>query len=235
MLGKGELCSGFVARPPREGRREGEKGRPGSLLAREYFLLVSFISLRPNVFLLLQEWNRMSDEEKLPYQTKAHDDTMRYREAMTVFKDGGAGVCAAMVFHLGCVAGGAACWCWCCSLITTVWVASLSRDAPIPIYRRSTGMTLFSLRCIYAKLFFLSLCFFFALMNEAALLLAHCFSYLHFSNVSLFFPLLFLQTLSRVTWRHGGKRMPRRHSSMMTTKKGAKEHEAKWPRKQSKD
>lgn len=34
----------------------------------------------------------MSDEEKLPYQTKAHDDTMRYREAMAVFKDGGAGV-----------------------------------------------------------------------------------------------------------------------------------------------
>lgn len=39
----------------------------------------------------------MSDEEKLPYQTKAHDDTLRYREAMTVWKDGGAGVCRTFV------------------------------------------------------------------------------------------------------------------------------------------
>lgn len=35
----------------------------------------------------------MSEEEKEPYKTKANDDTMRYREAMTVWKDGGAGVC----------------------------------------------------------------------------------------------------------------------------------------------
>lgn len=34
----------------------------------------------------------MSEEEKEPYKTKANDDTMRYREAMTVWKDGGAGV-----------------------------------------------------------------------------------------------------------------------------------------------
>eukprot|EP00903_Cladosiphon_okamuranus_P014823 g13728.t1 len=40
--------------------------------------------------MLGQEWNRMSEEEKEPYKTKANDDTMRYREAMTVWKDGGA-------------------------------------------------------------------------------------------------------------------------------------------------
>eukprot|EP00752_Nemacystus_decipiens_P014670 g13066.t1 len=40
--------------------------------------------------MLGQEWNRMSEEEKEPYKTKANDDTMRYREAMSVWKDGGA-------------------------------------------------------------------------------------------------------------------------------------------------
>lgn len=38
----------------------------------------------------------MSEEEKEPYKTKANDDTMRYREAMTVWKDGGAGVCVSV-------------------------------------------------------------------------------------------------------------------------------------------
>lgn len=31
----------------------------------------------------------MSDEEKLPYQTKAQEDTNRYREAMVVWRHGG--------------------------------------------------------------------------------------------------------------------------------------------------
>lgn len=41
----------------------------------------------------------MSEEEKEPYKTKANDDTMRYREAMAVWKDGGAGarVCGCCV------------------------------------------------------------------------------------------------------------------------------------------
>lgn len=51
------------------------------------------LSVSPCVPLGVQEWNRMSEEEKEPYKTKANDDTMRYREAMTVWKDGGAGVC----------------------------------------------------------------------------------------------------------------------------------------------
>ena len=33
----------------------------------------------------------MSDEEKLPYQAKAQDDTARYREAMVVWRHGGEG------------------------------------------------------------------------------------------------------------------------------------------------
>lgn len=36
----------------------------------------------------------MSEEEKLPYKTKAENDTLRYKEAMAVWKDGGAGVYA---------------------------------------------------------------------------------------------------------------------------------------------
>lgn len=31
----------------------------------------------------------MTDEEKLPYQAKAQDDTTRYREAMVAWKHGG--------------------------------------------------------------------------------------------------------------------------------------------------
>eukprot|EP00904_Undaria_pinnatifida_P007712 jgi/Undpi1/4070/HiC_scaffold_16.g07437.m1 len=44
--------------------------------------------------MLGQEWNRMSDEEKLPYQAKAQDDTARYREAMVVWRHGGEGAAA---------------------------------------------------------------------------------------------------------------------------------------------
>ena len=42
----------------------------------------------------------MSDEEKLPYQAKAQDDTARYREAMVVWRHGGEGAGAFFVLFL---------------------------------------------------------------------------------------------------------------------------------------